>query len=77
VIALFPGRYSHRHYLFYAFVVYALAKLAEHNDREIFELTSNAMSGHSLKHLLAAIGVYCIYLMLRRRQSLTPVASSQ
>jgi len=77
VIALFPGRYSHRHYLFYCFVIYALAKLAEHNDREIFELTSNAMSGHSLKHLLAAIGVYCVYLMLRRRQSLTPVASSQ
>ena len=77
VIALFPGRHTHRHYLLYGLVCYALGKLAEHQDREIFELTSNAISGHSLKHLLAATGVYCVYLMLKRRQSLTPVASSQ
>lgn len=77
VIALFPGRFTHRHYLLYGVGFYALAKVSEYYDREIFDLTSNALSGHSLKHLIAATGVYCVYLMLRRRQSFTPVASSQ
>jgi len=77
VIALFPGRFTHRHYLLYGVGIYALAKAAEYYDREIFALTSSVLSGHSLKHLLAAFGVYCVYQMLRRRQSLTPVASSQ
>ena len=66
-IALFPGRFTHRYYLLHGVGCYVLAKLAEHHDGEIFSLTSNAMSGHSLKHLLAATGVYCVYLMLRRR----------
>jgi hypothetical protein len=76
-IALFPGRFTHRHYLLYGVGFYALGKAAELFDSGIFALTAGAISGHSLKHLLAAIGVFCVYLMLRRRQSLTPVASSQ
>jgi hypothetical protein len=78
VIAVFPGRYTHRHYLLYGVGLYALAKVAEYNDREFYVLVSGAMSGHSLKHLVAAAATYCVYLMLRwRGQSRTPVASSQ
>ena len=78
VIAVFPGRYTHRHYLLYGVSLYALAKVAEYYDHGIYALVSSAMSGHSLKHLVAAAAPYCVYLMLRRRgQSLTPVASSQ
>ena len=57
--------------------MYALSKVAEINDHEIYALSSAAISGHTLKHLLAAAAVFCVLLMLRRRQSLTPVASSQ
>lgn len=67
VIAVFPGRFTHRHYLLYGVGFYALAKVAEYYDREIFALTSNMLSGHSLKHLLAALAAFCVYLMLRRR----------
>ena len=67
VLAAFPGRYTHRHYLLYGVAFYALAKVAEYYDREIYALTSNALSGHSLKHLLAAAAPFCVYLMLRRR----------
>jgi len=77
MIAVFPGRFTHRHYLLYGVGFYALAKVAEYYDRETFALTSSLLSGHALKHLLAALAPFCVYLMLRRRHSLTPVASSQ
>ena len=67
VIALYPGRYTHRHYLVYGVAFYALAKVAEYFDYEIYELTAKAISGHSLKHLLAAAAPFCVYLMLRKR----------
>lgn len=77
VIAAFPGRYTHRHYLLYGVGLYALAKVAELLDHPIYAATGAAISGHSLKHLLAAVAVLCVWRMLQRRQSLTPVASSQ
>jgi hypothetical protein len=65
-----PARYSHRHYLLYALACYALAKLAELGDRAVLAWSSGLLSGHSLKHLLAAAGVLCFYLMLRRRKAI-------
>lgn len=67
VIAAFPGRYTHRHYLLYGVGCYALAKVAELLDHEIYAATGAAISGHSVKHLLAAIAVYFVYRMLCRR----------
>lgn len=77
MVAAFPARYPLRHYLLYGVVLYALAKVAEWLDHEIYAATASAISGHSAKHLLAALGVLCVLLMLRKRQSLTPLASSQ
>jgi len=77
LIAAFPGHYTHRFYLLYGVGFYALAKVAELNDHEIYAATGALISGHSVKHLLAALAVVCVLLMLKRRQSLTPVASSQ
>lgn len=72
VVEMFPGRYTHRRYLLYGLGCYLLAKLAELWDWQIFALTANALSGHSLKHLLAALGLLFVYLMLRRREPTTP-----
>jgi len=77
VIAAFAGRYDRRHYLLYGVGLYALAKVAELLDHEIYAATATAISGHSAKHLLAALAVFCVLRMLQQRQSLTPVASSQ
>lgn len=77
LIAAFPGRYDRCHYLLYGVGLYALAKVAELLDHEIYAVTAAAISGHSLKHLLAALAVFCVLRMLQTRQSLTPVASSQ
>ena len=68
LIAMFSSRYTHRSYLLYGLGFYALAKVAEFYDREAFELTMNIIGGHSLKHLLAAMAPFFLYLMLRRRR---------
>jgi len=71
MVVAFPGGYSHRGYLMLGLLLYGLAKAAELGDAAIFSATSGAISGHSLKHLLAAGAPYCVYLMLRRRKPLS------
>jgi hypothetical protein len=70
LVALFAGSYTHRRYLVYGLAGYLLAKAAEAFDHEIFAGTGELLSGHTLKHLLAALALFLLYLMLRRR---TPV----
>ncbi|HKQ30360.1 MAG TPA: ceramidase domain-containing protein [Burkholderiales bacterium] len=70
VMSLYRARFTHRIYLLYGLVLYVLAKLAEFYDQSLFDLTGGIMSGHSLKHLLAAGGILCVYLMLARRRAL-------
>ena len=72
VLAVFPGRYTHRYYLLIGLAFYGLAKVAEFYDYGIYSLSWNAISGHSLKHLLAAVAPVFVYLMLRRRGPATP-----
>jgi hypothetical protein len=70
LLAASPGRYTHRHYLLAGAALYAVAKLAEYYDREIFALTSHVLSGHSLKHVFAALAPLCVHLMLERRSEI-------
>ena len=51
---------------------YVLAKLTETFDYQIFSI-GHAMSGHTIKHIAAAVGSYWILRMLERRE---PVISS-
>ena len=43
-------------------------ELTEILDRQVFELTDQLFSGHSLKHLLAALGCLSLLVMLRSRK---------
>lgn len=70
LVVLFPPRYSGFSYLVTAFVCFVFAKLFEVFDRQIFNLTG-AVSGHSLKHVTAAVACYWILRMLQTRQALT------
>jgi Ceramidase len=72
ILAMFKGRYSHRAYLLYGLVFYALAKVAEFYDRDAYALTSEWISGHSVKHLLAAGAPLMLLIMLRRRAMAAP-----
>lgn len=68
ILIAYRGRYTHRGYLAWGLVFYGLAKVTEFADAAIFSATAGAISGHSLKHLLAAAAPFCIYLMLRKRK---------
>jgi hypothetical protein len=68
VLAMYPGRYSGRWWLALGFLFYALAKATELTDAWLFEATSRTISGHTLKHLLAALAPMCVYWMLRTRR---------
>lgn len=67
VLLFLPPRYTHRRYLAYALACYAAAKVFEVADLQIMQWTGGLMSGHTIKHLAAAAGVYCFYIMLRQR----------
>ena len=76
VLALLPGRYTHRRYLAYALACYAAAKLLELGDARIMQWTGDLMSGHALKHVVAAAGVWCFYVMLRKRSGADQAAAA-
>ncbi|MBM3342371.1 MAG: hypothetical protein FJY56_09725 [Betaproteobacteria bacterium] len=74
VLAMFRARFTHRWYLLFGLGFYALAKVAEINDWPIFEATGQFVSGHSIKHLLAACAPLMLWLMLRRRRAVAEPA---
>lgn len=53
--------------IFIALGYYILAKLTEMFDGPIYEMTAHVISGHSVKHLLAAIAAYYILTAYRPR----------
>jgi hypothetical protein len=67
---LYPGNFTHRIWLLATFAGYVLAKLSELFDSQIFAATHRLLSGHSLKHLLAALGCIGVIHMLRCRRRL-------
>lgn len=71
MIFLFPPRYSRSADLLWVTALYALAKLAEALDARILA-ASRLVSGHTLKHLIAALAVYWVLRMLVKRQPPSP-----
>jgi hypothetical protein len=67
LVLLFRPKYSQQAKLLVALGFYVLAKIAEMYDQEIYELTWNTISGHSVKHLLSAGGILVIASMLKHR----------
>jgi hypothetical protein len=64
LISLFPSRYTRGNDLWGAFALYALAKVAEHFDYPILAATGGLVSGHTLKHLIAAAAMGWLLRML-------------
>ncbi len=65
------SRYTHAGYLWMTFIFYLAAKVTEIFDTEIYELSGSIISGHSIKHIFAAIGLAFIVHMLRKRRRQT------
>jgi hypothetical protein len=73
IALLLPTRYTRGRDLEIVTGLYVLAKILEMFDRPIFEF-GHIVSGHTLKHLVAAAAGYWILRMLRKRLPLDAIA---
>jgi hypothetical protein len=69
LIWAFPARNSHGHFILLAIGCYVVAKILEDADGHIYAI-GHVLSGHTLKHLAAATGAWCIYWMVLKRKAL-------
>lgn len=65
ICLLFPGRLTNFKLAGYAFLWFGLATIFEGLDEEIFCFLDKMVSGHTLKHLAAAMATYMVLRMLR------------
>ena len=71
LLALFPAtRYQDGRFLGWAAAWYGLAKVFETFDLQVYRLLGGTLSGHTVKHLLAAAAVFAIVSQLRLRRPL-------
>jgi len=66
---LYPPRYSGDRDVFIVIGLYLLALLCDLTDRQIAALTG-VVSGHTAKHVIAALAIYWVAVRLRRRRIL-------
>lgn len=66
ILFLYPKPYPPLKIYLGIFAFYALAKLFEHFDRAIYTW-GGLISGHTLKHIFAAISTYGIVIMLNKK----------
>lgn len=52
--------------MYQVIALYAVAKVTETFDQEIYDL-GQVVSGHTIKHFLAAVAIYLIVRMLQKR----------
>ena len=75
ILSLFPAKYTGTPYWFGAAALYALAKLLEYYDHEVYSF-GGILSGHTLKHLAAAAACFAILKLFQDRRPLEGAASS-
>jgi len=67
---LYPPRYSGDRDILAVIGLYSLALLFDFSDRPVFALSGGIISGHTVKHVIAALAAYWVVLHLRRRYTL-------
>lgn len=70
LLRLFPPAYSGDRSILFVIGLYLLALLCDLGDRTIFALTGGLVSGHTAKHVVAALAVYWVARHIRWRQTL-------
>ncbi|MFN8769481.1 MAG: ceramidase domain-containing protein [Neisseriaceae bacterium] len=68
VMLLYPPKHSHTYLIIAAIVSYGIAKVCEFLDKGIYTITFHLISGHTLKHLFAALSVLFIAKHLSKRK---------
>ena len=70
ILWLFNSRLNGNKYIWGVIAAYAASKLLEFFDAQIYNAL-NVISGHSLKHLIAAFATFIFYRALRDRQMMS------
>ena len=68
LLICFASRFTHSWLLIVALAWYVLAKLCESYDAAIFQMLQKTVSGHTIKHLLAAAGCLTLVALLDKRR---------
>ena len=67
ILLMFRGRLNGGIFLWAMIVAYLVSKIAEYFDAELFDMTG-VLSGHAIKHIVAAVGTLFILIALRLRR---------
>jgi len=70
ILSLFPPKYTGTRYWFLGAGLYALAKVLEYFDHQVFVVVGSTLSGHTLKHLAAAAACCSILRAFQVRRPL-------
>lgn len=69
IFLFFPSPYNRKWDIAIVVLLFGLARLFEIYDHEIWEISRNSVSGHTLKHLAAGMaGVWLMYMLVKRRK---------
>ncbi len=63
ILIMFDPASSEKRPVVMAFVFYGVAKFFEILDAAVFELFAGVISGHALKHVFAAVGIFYVTKM--------------
>ena len=66
IFIFFKGSFTLTRGYWWLLFFYLLAKIFEYFDKEVFELL-NIISGHSLKHIISAIGLWILVIVFEKR----------
>ena len=67
ILICFRSTFTRASAYWWLLIAYVLAKVLEHFDAEVFNVLG-VVSGHALKHLTAAAGLYYLLVSYRRRE---------
>ncbi len=67
ILSFYRGQDCEHIYLLAAVLAYGAAIICEQTDGALWGILKNVLSGHTIKHLLAAFGLYQLFCMLRDR----------
>lgn len=67
ILIFFKSRYTQVNFYWVLIIIYGLSKVFEYFDAAIFEY-SNFISGHTIKHILAAMAVGLLLIGYQKRQ---------
>lgn len=72
VLFLYRSEQKGSGFVVLSLLCYVPAKVFEHYDQALYEVTRHVISGHSLKHVAAAAGCAVLLFMLERRDTTEP-----